>query len=687
MSHIIKPFITYFEFLRKKNGLKYAIVYYKAVKLHITRYICGRPLMSNTCGVSLTRDGFPSKFLYLKNLIDSKNVRVVLSLLTYTRTVKPNKWEAKKIKPDFSTISNSYTGKVWTIPSKYIKLFVEKNGLSLPVPEYEDKNHYISMKGSPNGPASLSSILGVLSLNLNQINWILGMINKEYHNSIYKILFLAYSFIGTFLIEKFNLKIEKSKYSGKLAIIKDPELKMRVIAMVDYLSQFTLKPIHDGILYLLKNKLPQDRTYTQDPFNNWSDNGELFHSLDLSAATDRFPVILQKKLLLYIYKDSYFVNNWMNLLTKREFFSSDLKNTISYSVGQPMGSYSSWAAFTITHHLVVHYAAFLAGINEFNDYIILGDDIVIKHNKVANNYIKIMTKLGVGISLNKTHVSKNTYEFAKRWISDGCEITGLPLKGILSNWKFPSIVYMELFNYFRKVPINFKSILDSTCYLYKGLKFGRRQKSFKSLFRDLYIYNHAIRSTFNLVTYDELRSFLCTKLKDNFMVPTEQIAPSFIRGMLEVGYGLEFNRSYERISNNSIKFNMIIASILDNWAIPHFLNELELKEFVMSHPLILAFHAKIERSKEILSIFDKNIKFFQTDGLLMKLQFEDLDDLTVLHKQKFKLIVKTSKLWTKPFPIIMDPDYISFRAQYPDDMFVYQSTYHNYMLSQIDGYM
>jgi len=43
---------------------------------------------------------------------------------------------------------------------------------------------------------------------------------------------------------------------------------LRVIAMVDYLSQFTLKPIHDGILNLLKTKLPQDRTFTQDPFNN-----------------------------------------------------------------------------------------------------------------------------------------------------------------------------------------------------------------------------------------------------------------------------------------------------------------------------------------------------------------------------------------------------------------------------------
>jgi len=63
---------------------------------------------------------------------------------------------------------------------------------------------------------------------------------------------------------------------------------------------------------------------------------------------------------------------------------------------------------------VVHYAAHRAGLITFNDYLLLGDDIVIKNKKVALNYIKIMTKLGVDISMHKTHVSYDTYEFAKR---------------------------------------------------------------------------------------------------------------------------------------------------------------------------------------------------------------------------------------------------------------------------------
>jgi hypothetical protein len=54
---------------------------------------------------------------------------------------------------------------------------------------------------------------------------------------------------------------------GKTSIVKDPELKRRVIAMLDYNSQLLLRPIHDDLLKLL-SKLPQDRTYTQDPHNN-----------------------------------------------------------------------------------------------------------------------------------------------------------------------------------------------------------------------------------------------------------------------------------------------------------------------------------------------------------------------------------------------------------------------------------
>jgi hypothetical protein len=46
--------------------------------------------------------------------------------------------------------------------------------------------------------------------------------------------------------------------------------------------------------------------------------------------------------------------------------------------------------------------------------MILGDDIVIKNDAVAKTYIDVIGRLGVELSLQKTHVSSDTYEFAKR---------------------------------------------------------------------------------------------------------------------------------------------------------------------------------------------------------------------------------------------------------------------------------
>jgi len=79
----------------------------------------------------------------------------------------------------------------------------------------------------------------------------------------------------------------------------------------------------------------------------------------------------------------------------------------------------------------------------------LGDDIVIRDSEVARKYISIMTKLGVSISPHKTHISKDTYEFAKRWIRytgvGWVELSPLPIKGIARNLKNPFIIFSILY--------------------------------------------------------------------------------------------------------------------------------------------------------------------------------------------------------------------------------------------------
>jgi len=63
-----------------------------------------------------------------------------------------------------------------------------------------------------------------------------------------------------------------------------------VIAILDYWSQTCLKPVHDYLFHVLSH-IPQDCTFHQGKFKTLLDNpqGE-YYSIDLIAATDRFPM-------------------------------------------------------------------------------------------------------------------------------------------------------------------------------------------------------------------------------------------------------------------------------------------------------------------------------------------------------------------------------------------------------------
>jgi hypothetical protein len=148
----------------------------------------------------------------------------------------------------------------------------------------------MSEKAGPQGPASKTAMM---NLSLFDEETKLALTNITDKNGR---VFLDASFKeGRLLNESPKIPV-----LGKLSFIKDPEAKLRIIAICDYYTQLFLKPIHDDMLSLLK-KFMCDRTFTQNPFHNWKNDGEAFYSLDLSSATDRFPINLQQRLLGHIY--------------------------------------------------------------------------------------------------------------------------------------------------------------------------------------------------------------------------------------------------------------------------------------------------------------------------------------------------------------------------------------------------
>jgi len=104
------------------------------------------------------------------------------------------------------------------------------------------------------------------------------------------------------------------------------------------------------------------------------------------------------------------------------------RNMVRYNVGQPMGLYSSWASFAISNHVIVRLAAVRNNLNKFEDYLILGDDIVIFNDKVAQEYTSIMKYLGVSTKPQDSIMPKSSQslEIAKRLFRGGKEISPIP---------------------------------------------------------------------------------------------------------------------------------------------------------------------------------------------------------------------------------------------------------------------
>jgi hypothetical protein len=95
----------------------------------------------------------------------------------------------------------------------------------------------------------------------------------------------------------------------------------------------------------------------------------------------------------------------------------------------------------LTHHAIVQFAARRANVitkmQLFEAYALLGDDIVIAHKAVAEEYLKVMAEIGVEINISKSLISVNgsTLEFAKRTFVRGIDCSAVPIKELHAGLK------------------------------------------------------------------------------------------------------------------------------------------------------------------------------------------------------------------------------------------------------------
>jgi hypothetical protein len=349
---------------------------------------------------------------------DKRIVVCILTVLSIFRVFDCN------VRPDLASILQPFNGEVRTFDSYLLKRAIKS--LALGTIQIRPPRLLLIEKASPNSAKATwaSSMEAVAFLFYPRVLiayakyalntprgwiWLIWML---------RILFFAIPIVIVLRLLGGAITL----CIAKLSVVYDQAGKARIVGITNWWIQVILEPLHTAILSQLR-KIPMDGTFDQiAPVKRLVDSvpsGQRFYSFDLSSATDRLPIDIQRDILnLLIPKLGTL---WADLLGSLEWQWTSLNKHVpvreyKYAVGQPMGAYSSWAMLALSHHIIVHVAALKVGIFSFKAYAILGDDIVIADDAVAAEYLKLMKLLGLEINLGKSLISKDFSEFAKRWI-------------------------------------------------------------------------------------------------------------------------------------------------------------------------------------------------------------------------------------------------------------------------------
>jgi len=397
----------------------------KAIRLACTRYMCGQPLKESPgFGVQLDKDGLPHAavvpFISLFREMSCPSLRYVLTLFGLVRLIEGSK------APDLDPITLPAAPYPSSLEEELVAI-VKESGWKLDVPEWE--RPHVTTKSGPNAQALIGSIEDASLLTESQIANLRLCGGEKLALTIGTIRSLS---VPTWCE---MVKISPKGILSRLSYIKDKEAKCRIVAILDYWTQSCFEPLHKAQFALLKS-LSTDCTFNQGSFRSKLPRQGPYYSCDLSSATDRLPVTLQRAIMAVLVSPEY-AAAWYELLCTREYKLPKGAGSVKYGAGQPMGAYSSWTTFAISHHAIVRLAAKRAGLSiAWKGYVLLGDDIVLANEHVAKEYMTILDTLGVKVSETKTHVSSHSFEFAKRWIHHGEEVTGAPLGSLFEAIRF-----------------------------------------------------------------------------------------------------------------------------------------------------------------------------------------------------------------------------------------------------------
>jgi hypothetical protein len=153
---------------------------------------------------------------------------------------------------------------------------------------------------------------------------------------------------------------------GSIGLIQEPGYKLRAVANPNRIYQMCLEPLGD-CLYNTIRSFDWDCTHNQSKAHPVIQDklrcGTTVHCIDLSGATDYFPLSLQISTLKRFIHDPYGYINLFGELSRSSW--NFLGNKLSWKKGQPLGLYPSFASFALTHGLLLFYLNNFSHNNDF----------------------------------------------------------------------------------------------------------------------------------------------------------------------------------------------------------------------------------------------------------------------------------------------------------------------------------
>jgi len=517
-NKVILPLIRQVDGWLRNHGPEWVVKRIKDLKTLYLQKLAGNPICNNSSSVRMHKDGSP--YGPFRPLFRDSRV-------TATQALNTLMWYSDfrlnhVTKTQWQKFYNSVTSPEPTLHERFDITVTPEQIWSMSdswnKARYSSINYWTSsdkrapiISGNQPGLVTKKESDVLLSEHLSVLNSPLGL---------YLLTRTPTPFVkscGVSLPKERLLDLSESDYVpsnivGRIGFIQERGAKLRAVANPYRVFQAALSRLGNALFDFLQTSCPWDCTFDQESGIGWVErklnSGSTLFSVDLSDATNQFPLTLQmrvlEKLLGNILRKSPGPQNeavqclhLFEIISKGRWHVPNKRKDLEavkapfrlfWRKGQPLGLYPSFAAFAVTHGIMLDSIERSLGLRD--TFVILGDDVCISDASVNSEYRKMLDVLGCPVSETKTLQSNKVAEFAGKIItSDGA----LPVEK-WKPWKPDdciSVVRQYGLKGLKLVPSHFRKLVKDFCSIPdpiglglnpEGLPLGNRMSGIIDLF-------------------------------------------------------------------------------------------------------------------------------------------------------------------------------------------------------------